>query len=59
MLRIFSREISRKVAPEILNNFGYGCKVDIFSVGVIMYILLTSKFVFNAKDYNEILRKNK
>jgi len=24
-----------------------------------MYILLTSKFVFNARDYNEILRKNK
>ena len=47
------------VAPEILNNLGYGCKADIFSLGVIMYILLTSKFVFNAKDYNEILRKNK
>jgi len=47
------------VAPEILNNLGYGCKVDIFSLGVIMYILLTSKFVFNAKDYNEILRRNK
>ena len=47
------------VAPEILNNHGYGCKVDIFSLGVIMYILLTSKFVFNAVDYNEILRKNK
>lgn len=24
-----------------------------------MYILLTSKFIFNAKDYNEILRRNK
>ena len=47
------------VAPEILNNLGYGCKADIFSVGVIMYILLTSKFVFNAKDYQEILRRNK
>ena len=47
------------VAPEILNNLGYGCKVDIFSLGVIMYILLTAKFVFNAKDYNDILKKNK
>ena len=47
------------VAPEILNNLGYGCKVDIFSLGVIMYILLTSKFVFNAKDYNDILKRNK
>ena len=24
-----------------------------------MYILLTSKFVFNAKEYSEILRRNK
>lgn len=47
------------VAPEILSNLGYGCKVDIFSVGVIMYILLTAKFVFNARDYHEILKKNK
>lgn len=47
------------MAPEILNSCGYGCKVDIFSLGVIMYILLTSKFVFSARDYNEILRKNK
>lgn len=47
------------VAPEILNNLGYDCKSDCFSVGVIMYILLTSKFVFYAKDYQEILRKNK
>lgn len=47
------------VAPEILNNLGYGCKADIFSLGVIMYILLTSKFVFNARDYSDILRRNK
>ena len=47
------------VAPEILKNTGYGCKVDIFSLGVIMYILLTSHFVFNSNDYKDILRKNK
>ena len=47
------------VAPEILNSIGYGCKADIFSLGVIMYILLTSKFVFHAKEYPEILRRNK
>jgi calcium/calmodulin-dependent protein kinase I len=27
------------VAPEILNDDGYGCKVDIFSAGIILYIL--------------------
>jgi serine/threonine protein kinase len=27
------------VAPEILNDLGYDCKADIFSAGVILYIL--------------------
>lgn len=27
------------VAPEILNDVGYGCKADIFSAGIILYIL--------------------
>lgn len=27
------------VAPEILNDMPYGCKVDIFSAGIILYIL--------------------
>lgn len=27
------------VAPEILNDTGYSCKADIFSAGIILYIL--------------------
>ena len=27
------------VAPEILNDEGYNCKADIFSAGIILYIL--------------------
>ena len=27
------------VAPEILNDLGYDCKADIFSAGIILYIL--------------------
>jgi len=27
------------VAPEILNELGYGCKADVFSAGVILYLL--------------------
>jgi serine/threonine protein kinase len=27
------------VAPEVLNNCGYGTKADVFSAGVILYIL--------------------
>jgi serine/threonine protein kinase len=27
------------VAPEVLNDLGYGTKADIFSAGIILYIL--------------------
>lgn len=47
------------VTPEILINLDYGCKADIFSLGVILYNLLTLKFMFNEKDNNDILMKNK
>ncbi len=33
------------VAPEVLNNQGYGTKADIFSVGVILYILYSCGIV--------------
>ncbi len=47
------------VAPEILNDQGYDEKADIFSAGIILYILLTGKFVFSGKNYKEILIKNR
>jgi len=47
------------VAPEILNDEGYGTQVDIFSAGIILYILLTGKFVFSGKNIKEILFKNR
>mmetsp|Transcript_3907 Transcript_3907/g.2891 ORF Transcript_3907/g.2891 Transcript_3907/m.2891 type:complete len:235 (-) Transcript_3907:477-1181(-) len=47
------------VAPEILNDEGYGTQVDIFSAGIILYILLTGKFVFSGKNIKEILYKNR
>ena len=47
------------VAPEILNDKLYNTKVDIFSVGVILYFMLTGRFIFAARSYREILQKNK
>lgn len=46
------------VAPEILNDKPYDCKVDVYSCGIIFYILLTGKIPFNGKSYKEIVYKN-
>lgn len=47
------------VAPEILNNENYSFQADIFSFGVILYILLSGRCPFPGKRPNEILQKNK
>ena len=46
------------VAPEILNDHPYGCKVDVYSCGIIFYIILTGKIPFNGHSYKEIVYKN-
>ncbi len=52
------------VAPEVINapsneNIHYTPKCDIFSAGVIFYILLTEQSPFEGKSFKEILQKNK
>jgi serine/threonine protein kinase len=47
------------VAPELLDDVGYEKKADIFSAGVIFYVLLTGRPVFRGYNINEILLKNK
>lgn len=49
------------VAPEIINSSSkdsvkFSPKVDIFSAGVIFYILLTGKAAFRGKTFQEILK---
>ena len=46
------------VAPEILNDSKYDCKVDVFSVGVIMYLLLTGKQPIKTYSYRETVKRN-
>ena len=47
------------VAPEILLKRSYNTKVDIFSAGIILYIILSGRAPFYGKTSNEILIKNK
>ena len=56
------------VAPEILNNIGYGTKADIFSAGIILCVMygrgvkfasLTGVSPFHGKSYQDVLMKNK
>jgi len=46
------------VAPEILNDKPYNCKVDVYSAGIIFYIILTGKIPFNGNSYKQIVYKN-
>lgn len=45
------------MAPEVLRDEYYDFKVDVFSIGVIMYIMLTGEEPFSG-DYNETIIKN-
>ena len=45
------------MAPEILRDEFYDFKVDVFSVGVIMYIIISGEEPFGG-DYNETITKN-
>lgn len=46
------------VAPEVLDG-KYDKKVDIWSIGIIMYVLMTGKPPFNAQSKNELFEKIK
>jgi len=47
------------MAPEIFENNGkgYSFEVDIWSVGIIMYQLLTGKLIFNGENKDEFQKK--
>ena len=50
------------VAPEILaikKGEPYTEKCDMFSVGVIFFLLLTGESPFPSKDYKKVLKMNK
>ena len=44
------------VAPEVLTMQGYGKEADLWSVGVIMFLVLCGKLPFDGDDHSEIIR---
>ena len=45
------------IAPEIVSNKGYDKKADIYSVGVIAFLLLRGRLPFEGKSPQEIIEK--
>jgi serine/threonine protein kinase len=46
------------IAPEVLKRDGYGTKADCFSLGVVLFQMLTGEAPFRAQDMREVLRLN-
>lgn len=46
----------RLVLVQVLTMQGYGREADLWSVGVIMFLLLCGKLPFDGEDHNEIIR---
>lgn len=47
------------VAPEVLADKPYDTKIDVFSVGLLFYILVTKVNPFHDKSYTKLIHKNK
>ena len=45
------------IAPEILNSSGYGFECDAWSIGVILYILVSGYLPFSGKTSSEVFRQ--
>ena len=47
------------VAPEVLKGYGFSPKCDIFSLGCLLYNLITDRSLFMGSNQKEVLLANK
>ena len=46
------------VAPEVLNDEEYDCSIDVYSCGIILYLMLSGDIPFNGESQSEIVEQN-
>lgn len=46
------------VAPEVLNDKDYTCKADLFSLGIILYMMVTRVNPFENESYEQLIKNN-
>ena len=45
------------MAPEVVNSYEYNQQCDIWSVGVVLYVILSGQFPFHGTNKEETIRK--
>lgn len=50
LLRNHFHKITRYMAPEIILKIDYGKPADIWSLGILLYVMLHGKFPFQGKE---------
>jgi serine/threonine protein kinase len=45
------------IAPEIINREEYGQKADIWSLGVVTYLIMEGNYPFNGRNRNELFNE--
>lgn len=46
------------VAPEVLNDKDYTCKADVFSLGIILFMMVTRANPFEHESYEQLIKNN-
>ena len=48
---------ARYTAPELLSGEGYDESIDVWGIGIILFLLLTGKYPFNGSKRKSIFRR--